>query len=396
MGRERVHILFLSDVLYSVHGGAEGIIWKMTRRLPRDRYRCSVATFASRPDDVISNAFDCPVYRFPIRRMYDLRALAAGVRLGRLIRSQRVSIIQTFFPASDLLGGLVARVSGCPVVISSRRDMGFQRTAAHRIGYSLAGLCFDQVQAVCDEVARWHREEDGLPREKVVTVRNGVDLQEMALGGIASLAELGVAGASQVVVCVANIRPVKALEVLVRASAHVCRELPDVRFLVVGQVQDERYQERILELARQLAVEDKIVFCGPRSDVPAILRACQVFYLPSHSEGLSNAMLEAMACGLPCVASDVGGNRELIENGRNGYLVPESAATAGAERIVELLRDRGRAQAMGRSGRARVEQKFSLDAMIDRLTNLYEDLLAKCERRYRYTRWPAAYLAEKE
>jgi glycosyltransferase involved in cell wall biosynthesis len=273
--------------------------------------------------------------------------------------------------------------------------MGFQRTAAHRLGYSLAGIWFDQVQAVCDEVARRHREEDRLPAEKVVTVRNGVDLEEIARGGVANFAELGVAGASHTVVCIANIRPVKALEVLVKATALVCRELPDVRFLVVGQVQDEPYQKRILELARQLTVEDKVVFCGQRSDVPAILRGCQVFYLPSHSEGLSNAMLEAMACRLPCVASDVGGNKELVDNGRNGFLVPERDAVAGAARIVELLRNRDQAQAMGRFGRAIVERQYSLDAMIDRLTTLYEDLLLKAERRSRSAHWTAPWLPRK-
>jgi glycosyltransferase involved in cell wall biosynthesis len=99
--------------------------------------------------------------------------------------------------------------------------------------------------------------------------------------------------------------------------------------------------------------------------------------MPSHSEGLSNAILEAMACGLPCVASETGGNGELIENGRTGYLTPVGDPQAAAERILSLLRDPAGAQRMGQAGRRIVENEFSMQSMIHRLTVLYEGLLVR-------------------
>lgn len=371
-----IHILYLIDVLYTRHGGGEGALWKMTHMLPPDRYRCSVATFASRPEEVVTSAFDCPVHLLPIRRTYDRQALRMALRLRRLIRDQQVSILHTFFNTSDLFGGTIAKLSGCPILISSRRDMGIQRSAAHRIAYRLAGGMFDQVHAVSERVRAWHIRQDRLPPEKVRTVYNGVDLEEMDRArNDAALAEVGLLPGPPVIVCVANIRPVKAMEVLVKTAAIVCREYRDTRFLVVGKIQDLPYMEGIWRLAAGLNMTRNVIFAGQSCQVPALLRCCDIFFLPSHSEGLSNALLEAMACGLPCVATDVGGNAELIENGRTGFLVSPGNDGAAGERILQLLRDPGMRRSMGLAGRGIVEGRFSAQAMVDRVAELYEELL---------------------
>jgi L-malate glycosyltransferase len=376
---EQIPILFLIDVLYSRGGGAEGVLWKMVRHLPADRYRCSIATLATHAERVVASQYPCPVYLLPIRRTYDWQAIRIGQRLSRLIRSQQIRIVHTFFPASDLFGGAVARASGCPIIISSRRDMGFQRSGAQRLAYRVAGRwLFDQVHAVAESVRQRHIQEDRLDPNKVVTVHNGVDLDEIdaATRGSRLLASKVEDGAP-VIVCVANIRPVKGIDVLVRAAAIVCREVPSARFLVVGLVQDTNYMQRVMELARALDVSRSVIFAGPSSEVLSILKSCALIYMPSHSEGLSNAILEAMACGLPCVASETGGNGELIENGRTGYLTPVGDPQAAAERILSLLRDPAGAQRMGQAGRRIVENEFSMQSMIHRLTVLYEGLLVR-------------------
>ena len=377
MNMERPHILFLIDVLASTAGGAEGILWKITRRLPRERFRCSIATFSPDPGVVPVDRFDCPVHLFPIRRTYDWQALRAAMKLRRLIRSERYSIVHTFFPASDVLGGVVARLSGDAILISSRRDMGLLRTASHRVAYRVLGGIFHQVHAVAEEVRRFHIEPDGLDPNRVVTLHNGVDLDEIdSVGAGPWPPELGFGDGTPVVVCVANVRPVKAIDVLVRTAALVCREAPGARFLVVGAVQDSAYCAHVIELARNLKVADKVIFAGARDDVVRILKASRVFYLPSRSEGLSNAALEAMASSLPCVCTDVGGNGELVEDGVNGYLIPSEDPAAARDRLVWLLRDSGLCRRMGTAGRRIVEARFSLDTMMTRLTGLYEGLLA--------------------
>ncbi|MBS1857050.1 MAG: glycosyltransferase [Acidobacteria bacterium] len=375
---DRIHILFLIDVLYGTQGGAEGVLWKMTNLLPKERYRCSIATFATYADLVASDSFPCKVHRFPIKRTYDLPALRTAFRLSKLIRSEGVSIVHTFFAASDLFGGLIARLSGCPVVISSRRDMGYQRTALHRVAYRLAGGLFDQVHAVGEQVRLQHIRQDGLEPGKVITLHNGVDLD--AIDRVVKGSQLRqTAGdtASHVVICVANIRPVKAMDVLVETADRVRRVLPGVRFAVAGAIQDEEYMRRVTDLAGRLNVARHVDFLGQRADVVSMLKESDLFFLPSRSEGLSNAMLEAMACRLPCVATDVGGNKELVADGRSGYVFPDGDSVTAAQGIIRILTDRAAAASMGRAGRRLVEEHFTVQAMIHKLTGLYEDLVAR-------------------
>jgi len=119
------HVLFLIDRFPERMGGAEGALWRTTKLLPRHRYRCSVATFAidTRFGDV-RPLFDCPFHVFPLERTYGWSALRTAFRIANMIRREKISIVHTFFSTSDLWGGLIAKLSGCPVLISSRRDMG--------------------------------------------------------------------------------------------------------------------------------------------------------------------------------------------------------------------------------------------------------------------------------
>src|SRR5216684_5034442 len=126
-----VHVLFVIDELCEL-GGAERILLKMVRLLPKDLFRCSVVTFRIREDLEELTEIGCPLYVFPLKKTYDFNALRMAMRLRNLIRREKVSIVHTFFETSDLWAGLVARLSGCPVLISSRRDMGILRSGKHR------------------------------------------------------------------------------------------------------------------------------------------------------------------------------------------------------------------------------------------------------------------------
>ncbi len=394
-------VLFLIDVLYSAAAGAEGVLRRLVRALPKEGYRCSIATLASAPARVARDRFACPVHCLPVHHLWGISAWRAAWLLSRLLRAERVAILHTFFPASDLLGAVVARLSRTPVMISSRRDMGFQRTLPQRLAYRAAAPLFDQVQAVSEEVRVWHIAQDRLDPSRVVTVRNGVDLDEIDAMPPHRPAGIGLPDAAPVVVTVGNLRPVKGTDQLVRVAARVGRQAPDAHFLVVGAPLDPAYFQRVRALAEQLGVAGRVHFAGGRDNVAAVLKACTVFYLPSLSEGLSNALLEAMACGLPCVAHHVGGNAEVVASGRSGYLTPLGAEQETADAIVELLRSPARAAAMGRAGRQIVESRFSLNAMVSQLAALYDGLLARVpgfarQPARRMRSWPAPGGAENQ
>lgn len=372
---EPARLLFLIDQLCTL-GGAERTLLSMIEHLPKEKFRCLLATFKIDPQ--LDVEIPCPLRVFSLGRTYDLNALRVAMELRDFIRREGVSIVHTFFETSDLWGGVVAKLSGVPFLISSRRDMGILRSTKHRMVYRIVNSLFDLVLTVSEEVRAYCISHDGLRPGKVVTLYNGFEIQKVsaANGGKRLRESLGLPPDFQLIISVAHIRKVKGLDILARAAAKVCREFPLAVFLVVGCVSERAYFEELQELIRSLGLTEKIRFLGHRDDVLPLLKMSDVFCLPSRSEGFSNALLEAMACGLPCVATRVGGNGEAVVDQRSGYLVASEGPEEMAERILTLLRNPERAKQMGKAGREIVESRFSAQAMITQLVELYDGLLA--------------------
>src|SRR5579862_4135184 len=129
-----VTVLFLIDDLCGM-AGAERVLINMLSHMPKDRFRCLVGTLRQDPNPEIVQKLGCPVHVFPLRKTYDLDALKIASQLRRLIRTEHVQIVHTIFETADLWGSVVAKLSGCPVIISSRRDMGFNQSPKHRLAY---------------------------------------------------------------------------------------------------------------------------------------------------------------------------------------------------------------------------------------------------------------------
>lgn len=376
-GENRVHILFLIDQLDQL-GGAERVLFDIICRLPKDRFRCSLGTFRKGLEPSIFDDLPCPVHRFPLSRTYDLDAARMAMRLRHLIRKERVSITHTFFETSDLWGGLVAKLSGCPILISSRRDVGILRARKHHVAYRLMRSAVDRVLTVSDEVRNYCLHQDGLDPGKVITIYNGVDGAKFSSsnGTEGIRASLGLTETSPLIITVANIRRIKGIDVFIQAAAVVSQEFPTATFLVVGEVLEQEYSSELRQLASDLGLLGKVKFLGPSKEVASLLRVSDVFCLTSRSEGFSNALVEAMACGLPCVATRVGGNGEAIEDNVNGFLVPVEDPEAAADRICKLLHDPERARLIGHAAQRTVQEKFTAEAMIRQLVSVYDDVMA--------------------
>lgn len=358
-------------------GGAERALLNTARLLPRGRFQCAIGAF--HVEDVASWAKEaqCPVHVFPLARTYNWNAFRQAVRINRLIRRWDVSIVHTFFETSDLFGGLVAKVSGCPILISSRRDMGIQRSRGHWTAYRLLRPIFDQVQTVSRQVSDLMIRRDRLDPARVVTVYSGIDLGRVdtAIPEPPSASEGGAGAKAPIIMTVANIRRVKGLDVLLVAAAKVISRHPQATFVIVGEILDQAYYSELRRAIVDLGIGHRVVFAGTCSNVFGLLKSADAFCLPSRSEGFSNALIEAMACRLPCVATDVGGNGEAIVDGVTGYLAPNEDAECLANRIERLLSDKSLAKALGMAARKRVEDHFTTDTMVRRLTALYDGLL---------------------
>jgi glycosyltransferase involved in cell wall biosynthesis len=236
----------------------------------------------------------------------------------------------------------------------------------------------DCVLIVSHEAAVELSEQYALPISKLRTIANGVDTQLFHPAAdreevIATRASIGLAPADYVAVCTANLLPIKAHEVLLRAWATVAASEPAARLVLIG---NGPLRSELQELTCRLRLERNVLFLGERADCATLLRAADLFVLASRYEGCSNATLEAMATGLPVVAADVPGMRELMTPNRIGWLAPPDNPAALAETVLAALHDSAARERAGRAGRSAAAGCFGVEAWVRSYTQLYASLNA--------------------
>ena len=248
----------------------------------------------------------------------------------------------------------------------------------HAYAYRFCRRMFTQVQTVSEAVRAFSIEKDGYRPDQVVTIANGIDAGRLATARHAppDRAQFGVGDRAPLIATVGHIRHIKGMDVLLRAAALVRREIPSAAFVIAGSPWSNCFPQ-IERLTGELGLHNHVKFLGRVDDTFPLLRAADVFCLLSRSEGMSNALLEAMAFGLPCVATRVGGNPELIEEGRTGFLVNSEDHETAAARILDLLRAPETARRMGRAGQQKMYANFTAQMMIDRIVEQYDVLMGR-------------------
>ena len=363
------HVLLVVDQFSETFGGGERIALKLAALLPKYGYRVSILTFFVHPACVALKSAPCPIYVLPLQRTYDVSAFRAALALRRFLKQERVRIVQTFFESSDLWAGLVTKVLSDAKLIWSRRDMGILRGRKHEIAYKLMSGTPDAVFAVSEQVRQHGILVDGIPSNRVLTIYNGLDVAGWKTIG------LGKDAGRFVVATLGNIRKVKGHDVFIKAAASIAREFPGASFRIAGDVLEPEYFKELQELVRDLNLTEQFTFVSGITDIRSYLSTADVFVLPSRSEGFSNAIIEAMAASLPVVATNVGGNAEAVEDGVSGFIVPSEDVSALADAILRLLSDPSKAKEMGEAGRRLVEERFTIDAMMHQITDVYSSLL---------------------
>jgi glycosyltransferase involved in cell wall biosynthesis len=306
--------------------------------------------------------------------IYGPRALRALPRLVRALRG--ASIAHTYLVSSNLYGTLAARLARVPAVVTSRRDTGFSRNWRLRLlEERLVNPRVDRVTAVSPAIARELRAERGLSAGKIVTIPNGVDaaaFDPAACPRDAARRRLGLDGGEAALGVIAHLSPVKGHADLLAAMARIAEAAPRARLLVVG---DGVLRQELEALCRTLGLAGRVVFTGTREDIPTVLAALDVVVVPSLTEGLSNALLEAMAMARPVVATATGGNPDAVEAGKSGLLVPPRDPVALAAAVLRLLEHPAEARRLGEAARRRVLADFSLESMVSGYESLYRSLL---------------------
>ncbi len=306
---------------------------------------------------------------------HDLPAL---IRLVRLLRAVRPAIVHSRnWAAFDAIPA--ARVAGVGVIVHGEHgreatDPEGRSGRRNRVRRMLHPLV-SQFVTVSRDLERWLIEDVRLPAKKVTAIANGVDLTRFGhLDRREARRSLGLPDGSLVLGTVGRLDPVKDQAALLRAFADLLPAHPEAWLILAG---DGPCREELLGLAANLQIGERVRFLGDRSDVAVVLAAMDLFVLPSIAEGMSNTLLEAMASSLPVVATRVGGNRELIEEGTNGRLVPARNPGALTAAIAGYFDDSHLRVLHGKASRERVEDAFSLERMSHAYMNLYDRLLAR-------------------
>lgn len=301
-----------------------------------------------------------------------MRGLAGA---AAYLRRERVAILNCMLGIITLFGPFVGRAAGVPVVINHQRNAAYWiRGGARERVYGFVNRRLVDAVAVNSGAARDELvRRFGVPAAKVVDVGAGIDVERFAWAppDTRLAAELGLAG-HPVVGIVAKLSPVKGHEWFLEAAARVARERNDTRFLIVG---DGPRRSELEGMAGALGLADKVVFLGARDDVPALLRLMDVFVLSSVSEGSPNAVMEAMAAGVPVVATDVGGVTDAVGGPSSAVLVPPHDADALARGVLGLLTDAGAAGAMGSAGQRIARERHDIGAVVRKVERMFEALL---------------------
>lgn len=293
-------------------------------------------------------------------------------RLYRLLWQERPYILHCWLFHANFLGRIVGRLARVPIIITSRRNVEIGGAWRERLQRWTAGLD-DKIIAVCEAARQAEIRRSQVSPDKVVTIYNGVDVSPFAVSARQAMRrELGIKQDTFLLGVIGRLHRQKGHVYLFWALHQVRRQFADVRLLVVG---DGRLHDELVAQAQQEGVADIISFTGARTDVPEILSALDLFVLPSLWEGLPNVVLEAMAAGLPVVATAVGGTPELIIEGQTGLLVTPQDVDSLARAIAQMLENPALARQMGEAGRQHVQTHFTVGQMAGKMEQLYETLL---------------------
>jgi glycosyltransferase involved in cell wall biosynthesis len=343
------------------------IVSRIAASLDKDRFRSVVALFHPGWLKDRCEADRLKTQVIPITGTFDWKWVR---ECCSLVRRENAALIHAHEFTANAYGSLVGQILGVPVVATVHGKSYFAEQAKRRMAYRYVSRVSRMV-AVSEDLKQFIVGRAGVAEHRVSVVYNGVDAADPphAEQLRALRTSLGLDGCDHVIGAVGSLYPVKGHIHLIKALPDILRACPGTLLLVVGQGELE---SSLKEEVASRNLQAHVRFLGFRSDVPALLSLFDVFVLPSLSEGLSVALLEAMAAGNPVVATRVGGNPELVLDGDTGFLVGAESSDSISDRVVRILRDKALANRMGENGRRRVREKFSFRTTVDRYQGYYK------------------------
>lgn len=358
-------------------GGAENGVVNIVNHIDGDRFATAICAFARHdfyPERV--NEQKTKIFNLGKTKGNDLKI---PIKLKKIFREWKPHIIHTHAWGTLCEGVIAAKLAKIPIVIHGEHGT-IQEKKTNIFIQKLFWRMTDQVLSVSENHRNKISETIGFPKHRIMVLPNGVDerrFHQRKIDGTAVNCIDLMKKNNIVIGTVGRLEPVKNQKLLIRSFAGLAREFSGIKLWIVG---GGALREQLECLADSLGASSSVVFFGKRDNIPELLRKMDVFVLPSISEGMSNTILEAMSCGLPVIASRVGGNSELIQDGVTGFLIPSKDQLAMRQKLIYLIQNKSKRKFMGASARKRIENEFSLTTMVNRYEQLY---IKSCQRKCR-------------
>lgn len=395
----RPQILHVIPTLAS--GGAERqLLTYLSNAEMRNRFRHAIVL-----TDVSNYDIDDPLLHYAdIAEKLGIEVICLGLpgkfrlpaciaALRRIIRERKVDLVHTQLFWANVAGRIAGRLCGVPVITSFQNTdyeperiksfgMGRPKASAMRwIDAVTSRCCLTHSVAVSESVSTHIQHYLGLKPESITVIFNTFSVEQVTPTCDAPRSKVfdivGLAPGDRLVLAVGRVLDQKAHDDLVRAIAEISRNRDDVHLVIIGSQVEHNYVAKVLRTIEELRIGAKVHLLEPRHDIPDFLAAADVFGFPSKYEGLPLALTEAMAAGVPCVVSDIGPNRELVQHDVNGLIIPVGDVQALARAIVQILDDRHLAERLGGQAKIYVHENFHPDRKAEAMVCLYEDVLSR-------------------
>jgi len=353
-------------------GGIGIYVANLAKALKSRNYTVFVASSGGNLEDRIAG-YDVPHFKLDINTKSELspKVFKSFIALKKIIKDEKIDLIHAHTRVTAVSAAMVSHATGVPYVTTCH---GFFK---RRLGRLLCGSWGDKVVAISEAVKQHLRDDFRIPEEKIALIYTGVetdrfskDLTEEEKAEIRR--KFGLENAAVIIGTIGRLSPVKGQEILLRAVNSILKGFPEAGILLIGDGPDEQH---LKELVSELGIGKNVVFAKSVNDTKEALSIMDVFVLPSIKEGLGLSLIEAMACGRPCVASRIGGIENVIEEGKTGLFFTPGDAEGLAAAAKRILSDRLLRDILSKNGREKASRYFDIGKMTTKMEMLYKEVI---------------------
>ncbi len=369
----KTELLFVIDNLNP--GGSPRQLIELATRLPKDSYNITVCSLDRNNNALASKLEDdgVPVVSLDQHGFFDLKTL---IKLYNFIKKNNFDIVHTYLFTADTYGRICAILARTPVVIASMRSVDNWKNLLHKLTDRVLAIGTDKIIVNAKEIQNFLQKVEKISPKKIKVIYNGINenLFELKVNSEKIRAALGLKKEDLLVGIFARNDPVKDHKTFFQAARIILKSIPNVTFLAMG---DGMTDDQTEKLVHDIGIENNVILMDHSPEYLSYLGSVDISVISSLTEGCSNVILESMALKKPVVATEVGGNPELIVAGKTGYLVAPKRADKLSSTIIKLLDDPLKREEIGNRGFVRAKNKFSMKQMIKQTDHLYRTLLNK-------------------